>query len=65
VFNPSLYLQVDTGVCREMVGYCHCKQKLCHSKWQASWAKMASPGGKLTALAYHPTKNESKAEDLT
>jgi len=24
---------------------------------QASWAKMTSPGGKLTAMACHPTKN--------
>ncbi len=28
-------------------------------------AKMTSPGGKLTALASHPTKNENKAEKLT
>jgi len=32
---------------------------------QASWAKMTSPGGKLTALAYHPTKKVNKAEELT
>jgi hypothetical protein len=29
---------------------------------QASWAKMMSPGGKLTALAFHPTKKVNKAE---
>jgi hypothetical protein len=30
--------------------------------WQA---KMASTGGKLTALACHPTKRVKKAEELT
>jgi hypothetical protein len=28
-------------------------------------AKMTSPGGKLTALACHPTKKVNKAEELT
>jgi hypothetical protein len=32
---------------------------------QASWAKMTSPRGKLTAPAYHPTKNVNYAESLT
>jgi len=32
---------------------------------QASWAKMTSPGGKLTAMACHPTKIVNKAEELT
>ncbi len=31
-------------------------------KGKASWAKMTSPGGKLTALAGHPTKKVIKAE---
>ncbi len=30
---------------------------------QASWAKMTSPGGKLTTLACHPTKGVNKAEE--
>ncbi len=30
---------------------------------QASWAKMSSPGGKLTALVYHLTKRVNKAEE--
>jgi hypothetical protein len=34
-------------------------------RWQASWAKMTSPGGKLTALACHPTKKVNKAAELT
>ena len=34
-------------------------------RWQASWAKMTSPGGKLTALACHPTKKVNKAVELT
>jgi hypothetical protein len=32
---------------------------------QASWAKMTSPGGKLTALACHRAKKVNKAEELT
>jgi hypothetical protein len=31
----------------------------------ASWAKMMPLGGKLTALACHPTKKVNKAEKLT
>jgi hypothetical protein len=34
-------------------------------KGHASWAKMTSPGGKLTALACHLTKKVSKAEEQT
>jgi hypothetical protein len=32
---------------------------------QASWAKMTPIGGKLTALAYHPTKKVNKVELVT
>jgi len=32
---------------------------------QASWAKMTSHGGKLTALACHLTEKVNKAEELT
>jgi hypothetical protein len=32
---------------------------------QASWAKMMSFGGKLRALACHPTKYVNKAEEPT
>jgi hypothetical protein len=32
---------------------------------QASWAKMTSPGGKLTALTCHLTKTVNNAEELT
>jgi hypothetical protein len=31
---------------------------------QDSWAKMTSPGGKLTSLGCHQTKNVNKAEEL-
>jgi hypothetical protein len=31
---------------------------------QASWAKMTSPGGKLTALVCHLTKDANKAKEL-
>jgi len=32
---------------------------------QASWAKIMSHGGKLTALACYPTKQVNKADELT
>jgi len=32
---------------------------------QATWAKIVSLGGKLTALACHPTRKVNKAEELT
>jgi hypothetical protein len=32
---------------------------------QASWAKMTSPWGKLTALTCHLTKKVNRAEELT
>jgi len=32
---------------------------------QAKWAKMTSPGVKLTALACHPTAKVNKAEEQT
>ncbi len=31
----------------------------------ASWAEMTSPRGKLTVVAFHPTKKVNKAEELT
>jgi hypothetical protein len=31
---------------------------------QGGWAELTSPGGNLTALAFHPTKKVNKAEDL-
>jgi hypothetical protein len=31
----------------------------------ASWAKMTSPGNKLTTLVCHPTKKVNIAEELT
>jgi hypothetical protein len=33
--------------------------------WWASWAKMMSPKGKLTAQACHPPKKVKKGEQLT
>jgi hypothetical protein len=32
---------------------------------QASWEKIMSPGGKLTAVACHPTRKVNRAEELT
>jgi hypothetical protein len=37
--------------------------KMTSFRGQASWAKMTSPGGKLTTLACHPTKGVNKAEE--
>jgi hypothetical protein len=46
---------VQANVCRE-IDYSLCKQKMMSFRGQAGWAKMTSPGGKLTALGCHPTK---------
>ncbi len=40
-------------------------KKMTSFRGEASWAKMTSPGGKLTAQACHPTKKVNKAEELT
>jgi hypothetical protein len=47
------------------VSYSLCKQNMMSLGEQASWAKMTSPGGKVTALACHLTNKVSKAEELT
>ncbi len=47
------------------VNYYRCKYKMTSIRGQASWAKIASPGGQLKALAYHLTKKLNKAEELT
>ncbi len=39
--------------------------KMTPFRGQASWAKMMSPPGKLTALACHLTNRVNKAEELT
>jgi hypothetical protein len=36
-------------------------KKMMTFKGPASYAKMASPGGKLTALAFHPTKKSKQS----
>jgi hypothetical protein len=41
------------------------KTKKMSYRGQASSAQMMSLGGKLTALACHPTKRVNKAEELT
>jgi hypothetical protein len=38
------------------------KLKMTSFRGQDSWAKMTSTGGKLTALACHPTKFVNKAD---
>jgi hypothetical protein len=48
--------------CREIVSYTEWKQNMMSLRGQASWAKMTSLGGKLTASAGHPTKYANKAE---
>jgi hypothetical protein len=47
---------------KRWVSYSRCKQKMTSFRGKASWAKMTSPGGKVTALACHPTKKVNKAE---
>ncbi len=47
------------------VGHSRCKQKMTSFRGQTCWAKMTSPGVKLTALACHPNKNVTKAGKLT
>ncbi len=49
-----------TNVCRLVIP--ECKQNMMSLRGQASWAKMMSLRGKLTAPAYHPTKFVNKAE---
>jgi hypothetical protein len=55
-------MQKDSMFVVRLVSYFMSEQKMMSSRGQASWAKMTSPGGKLTALACHPTKNVNKAE---
>ncbi len=45
-----------------LVSYSECKQNMTSLSGQASWAKMTSLRGKLTAPACHPTKFVNKAE---
>jgi hypothetical protein len=47
---------------RERLVILECKRKMTSLRGQASLAKMMSIGGKLTALACHPTKYVNKAE---
>jgi hypothetical protein len=42
--------KASTNVCRDMLVIPKCKQKMTSLRGQASWAKMMSLGGKLTAL---------------
>jgi hypothetical protein len=58
MFLPSMFVV-------RLVRRTLCKEKVTSFRGQASWAKMASPGGKLTAPACHPTKKVNKAEELT
>jgi hypothetical protein len=52
-------------VIERWVGYSQCKQKMMSFREQARWAKMMSPGGKLTSVACHLTKIVNKAEEPT
>jgi hypothetical protein len=47
---------------KSLVVILECKQNMTSLRGQANWAKMTSLGGKLTALACHPTKYVNKAE---
>jgi hypothetical protein len=47
------------------VSYSLHKQKMMSFRGAGSWAKLSSPGGKLTALACHLIIKLNKAEKLT
>ncbi len=47
---------------RDRLGLPECEQNMTSLGEQASWAKMTSIGGRLTAPAHHPTKFLNKAE---
>ncbi len=47
-----------------LVSHSRCEQEMMSFMRQASWAKMTSPVGKLTAIACHPTKNVNKTGEL-
>jgi hypothetical protein len=59
--QPS-YLMGENNVSKEMFSYSLCKQKMPSFSGQAGWAKMTSPGVKLTAPGCHLTKKVNKAE---
>jgi hypothetical protein len=54
--------QQDQCFWRDGLVILECNQNMMSLMGQASWAKMASLGGKLTALACYPTKYLNKAE---
>jgi hypothetical protein len=58
------YLNIIKKQClyRDRLAIPQCKQNMMSLRGQASWAKMTSLGGKLTAPACHPTKYANKAE---
>ena len=59
--NLSLHKHwVDPMFVERQVSHFWCEQKMMSFRGQASWAKMTSPGGKLTALAHHPTNKQIK-----
>jgi hypothetical protein len=65
-FGPRS-LRHATNACSPMfvkirISYSISKQKMMSFRGQASYAKMMTPGGKLTALACHLTKKVNKAE---
>ncbi len=59
---PYSDVSLSTMFVESKVGYSYCKQKKTSFRGQASWERMMSTGGKLTALACHPTKEVNKAE---
>jgi hypothetical protein len=49
-----------------LVSYSRCKRKIMLFRgWASLLGQKKSPGGKLTALACHPTNRVNKAEELT
>jgi len=62
VGKSSIFFLVTDGRTRDRLAIPECKQNMMLLRGQASWAKMMSLRGKLTALACHLTKFVNKAE---
>jgi len=59
---PYSGVSLSTMFVESKVGYSYSKPKMMSFRGQASWERMMSTGGKLTALVCHPTKKVNTAE---
>jgi hypothetical protein len=63
--NLLVYFESYQCLYRDRLVIPECKHNMTSLRGQASWAKMTSLRGKLTALAWHPTKFVNKSEQRT